>query len=99
MFLFTKKSRQPELIRRFTDGKIKTTSFTRLRFNPYSSSMPLHDLFADGQSDSCSAIFILVMQPLKKHKDLFKENRFDANTVIAYTKNKIIFFFLSLHMH
>jgi hypothetical protein len=52
--------------------------------------MTLHNLFADGQSKSCSEIFIFPVQTVECNEYLVCILGIDTDTVIPYTDNPIV---------
>ncbi len=61
--------------------------------------MFINYLFTDRKPDPCSAVFILVVQSLKKNKDLVKKYGFDTNTIVANAEQKMVVFFFSFYLH
>lgn len=52
--------------------------------------MALCNLFADGQTDTCSRILILPMQPLKRLEDLFQVFLIEPDAIVFYEDPAIV---------
>jgi hypothetical protein len=63
----------------------------RFRFNPDTATVPLDDLFADGEANPGPGILRTVMQTLKYNENPFDMLRFNADTIVRYSKQPISF--------
>jgi hypothetical protein len=69
----------------------------RFRFNPDTAAVPLDDLFADSEANPGPRIPRTGMQPLKYDENSFGMFRFNANTIVGYSKQP--FSFMAFHAH
>src|SRR5712691_8957668 len=73
-----------------TYSEEKRCSLTRGRLDPHTPAVPLDDLFADGQPDTCARIFLPSMQALEDVKDALGMPRLESNSVIAHGKAPLL---------
>src|SRR5439155_19686721 len=66
------------------EGKEEGRTLTRTAFNPDPSAVPLHDLLADRQPDTCPGILCAAVQTLEDHEDALGVLGLDANAVVLY---------------
>src|SRR5580692_632903 len=69
--------------------KQKRRTLTLLRLQPDLSSLPLHNLLADGKTDSVPRIVLSALQSLKHLKNPLEMPRFDADPVVAHAKDPL----------
>src|SRR5262245_11716046 len=78
---------------------MKSSALTRLGLRPDPSTVPLHDLLTDRQSDPGPWIFALAVQALKDDKDSIQIFRLDSDAVVPYRYQPVPRFLLGLHAH
>src|SRR5260370_18531953 len=70
-------------------GETKDGADSQLRFHPDSSTMPLHDPLADGQTDAGAGDFLSV-KPLKDSENSFVILRRNSNPVVAHREKPLL---------
>src|SRR6218665_2711372 len=70
---------------------MKGSAFAWFSVSHNKSIMVLDDFLAYSQSDSCTRIFILIMQALEKLKYLLCILLVETNTIVADTEHMVVF--------
>src|SRR5262245_29119030 len=74
----------------FRDRKIKSASVAGFRFHPNPAAVPVDDTPANRQSNPCSRMLPLTMQPLEYLENSPVMFRRDANAVVPHGENPFV---------